>query len=57
MGTVDFVTAFKMALDAMHSIIDETGKPVLYGIPLQFHNLDEAVMNGLAVMYIRVLLL
>ena len=27
MGTVDFVTAFKMALDAMHSIIDpETGK-------------------------------
>jgi len=33
MGTVDFVTAFKMALDAMHSIIDpETGKPVLYGV-------------------------
>ena len=50
MGTVDFVTAFKMALDAMHSIIDpETGKPVLYGIPLQSYNLDEAVMNGLAV--------
>ena len=50
MGTVDFVTAFKMALDAMHSIIDtETGKPVLYGVQLQEYNLEEAVMNGLAV--------
>jgi hypothetical protein len=50
MGTVDFITAFKMALDAMHSIIDpETGKPVLYGVQLQSYNLDEAVMNGLAV--------
>ena len=50
MGTVDFVTAFKMALDAMHSIIDtETGKPVLYGVQLQAYNLEEAVMNGLAV--------
>lgn len=50
MGTVDFVTAFKMALDAMHSIIDpETGKPVLYGVQLQKYDLEEAVMNGLAV--------
>ena len=50
MGTVDFVTAFKMALDAMHSIIDpETGKPVLWGVQLQSYNLEEAVMNGLAV--------
>ena len=50
MGTVDFVTAFKMALDALHAIIDpETGKPVLYGVQLQTYNLDEAVMNGLAV--------
>ena len=50
MGTVDFITAFKMALDAMHSIIDpETGKPVLYGVQLQAYNLEEAVMNGLAV--------
>lgn len=50
MGTVDFVTAFKMALDALHAIIDpETGKPVLYGVQLQNYNLDEAVMNGLAV--------
>lgn len=50
MGTVDFVTAFKMALDALHAIIDpETGKPVLYGVKLQSYNLEEAVMNGLAV--------
>ena len=50
MGTVDFITAFKMALDAMHNITDtETGKPVLYGIQLQAYNLEEAVMNGLAV--------
>jgi len=50
MGTVDFVTAFKMALDALHSIIDpETNKPVLYGIELQTYNLEEAVMTGLAV--------
>jgi len=50
MGTVDFITAFKMALDAMHNITDtETGKPVLYGVQLQAYNLEEAVMNGLAV--------
>ena len=50
MGTVDFVTAFKMALDALNAINDpETGKPVLYGVQLQSYNLDEAVMNGLAV--------
>ena len=48
MGTVDFVTAFKMALDAMHSIIDPNRQAVLYGI-VTVHNLDEAVMNGLAV--------
>tara|TARA_B100000497_G_scaffold11450_1_gene13021 strand:- start:122 stop:1576 length:1455 start_codon:yes stop_codon:yes gene_type:complete len=50
MGTVDFVTAFKMALDALNAVVDpETGKPVLYGVQLQSYNLDEAVMNGLAV--------
>ena len=39
-----------MALDAMHNITDtETGKPVLYGVQLQAYNLEEAVMNGLAV--------
>ena len=49
MGTVDFVTAFKMALNALNAIEDEDGKPVLYGVQLQEYNLEEAVMNGLAV--------
>lgn len=49
-GNVDFVTGFKLALDALKYCKDpETNQGVLWGLELSKYDLDEAVMMGLAV--------